>query len=180
MSTATAVREPGFAIHRKAAQSRALRVLGAALALGIAYIHVKDQGGIPGDKGPGYIALGYWMLEIVGVGTAVALLLSSGRTAAKAWLLSIGVALGPICGYVLSRGPGLPNYTDDKGVWTEQLGVIALVVESALLVLAATMWSRSRRDVEIDSDGVYDAHNGTAGNRTPVEPGKAYAITGKD
>jgi hypothetical protein len=146
MSILTAGRAPGFAISRISVQAVASRLLGAALALGVAYIHVKDQGGIPGDKGPGYIAIGYWMLEIVGVFAAVALLMGSRRHVSKAWFLAIGVAAGPIVGYVLSRGPGLPNYTDDKGVWSEQLGVISLVVEGALLLIAATMWARSRRE----------------------------------
>jgi hypothetical protein len=52
------------------------------------------------------------------------------------WLLSLGVAAGPIVGYVLSRGPGLPNYTDDIGNWGEPLGVVSLVVEGILLILA--------------------------------------------
>jgi hypothetical protein len=146
MSIVTAGRAPGFTISRSSAQAVASRLLGAALALGVAYIHVKDQGGIPGDKGPGYIAIGYWMLEIVAVFAAVALLMGNRRHAAKAWFLTIGVAAGPIVGYVLSRGPGLPNYPDDKGVWSEQLGVISLVVEGALLLIAATMWARSRRE----------------------------------
>jgi hypothetical protein len=145
MSILTAGRATGFDISRSRTQAVALRVAGAALALGVAYIHVKDQGGVPGDKGPGYIAIGYWMLEIVGLVAAMALLVARGRNAAKAWFLAIGVAAGPIVGYVLSRGPGLPSYTDDKGVWSEQLGVISLAVEGALLVLAASMWARSRR-----------------------------------
>jgi hypothetical protein len=43
---------------------------------------------------------------------------------------------GPIIGYALSRGPGLPSYADDRRNWTETIGVISLVVEGSLLVIA--------------------------------------------
>jgi hypothetical protein len=61
------------------------------------------------------------------------------------WFLALGVAAGPILGYVLSRGPGLPNYDDDIGNWTEPLGVISLVVEGILLIVAATVLATARR-----------------------------------
>jgi hypothetical protein len=48
-----------------------------------------------------------------------------------------GVAVGPLLGYVLSRGPGLPGYDDDRGNWTEPLGLVSLGVEVLLLALAA-------------------------------------------
>lgn len=49
-------------------------------------------------------------------------------------------------GFALSRGPGLPGYSDDKGNWTELLGLQALAVEVLLLVLAAVvLWSSPRR-----------------------------------
>lgn len=113
------------------------RVVAALLCLAVTYIHVKDQGGIPGNKSPGYVAIGYWALEVAGVLASVLLLATRKNSGTRTgWLLAAGVALGPILGYVLSRGPGLPNYTDDKGNWTETLGVVSLVVEGVLLVLA--------------------------------------------
>lgn len=121
------------------------RVLGASLALGVAYIHVKDQGGFPGDKAPAYVGVGYYILELVGLLTAVVLLVGAGRHTAKAWLLAAGVAFMPLVGYVLSRGPGLPDYTDDKGNWTETLGVVSLAVEATLLLLAVALVARARR-----------------------------------
>lgn len=122
-----------------------LRLLGAALAIGVAYIHVKDQGGFPGDKTPSYVGVGYWILEGVALLTAVALLAGSRRHTLKAWVLTAGVALGPLLGYVLSRGPGLPGYTDDKGNWTEPLGLVSLLVEGLLFLIAAALIARSRR-----------------------------------
>ena len=59
--------------------------------------------------------------------------------------MTAGVAVAPIVGFVLSRGPGLPNYSDDKGNWTEPLGIKSLVVEGLLLILAVGVLLRSRR-----------------------------------
>lgn len=101
--------------------------------MAIAIIHIKDQGGFPGDKQPRYVGVGYYLLEL-GAVVAVALLLS--RAQRGGWFFSIGVALGPLLGYVLSRGPGLPLYRDDRGNWSETIGVASLVVEGLLLALA--------------------------------------------
>lgn len=84
----------------------------------------------------------YYALEAAGV-VAAALLLT--RHPRSGWLLALGVAVGPIVGYVLSRGPGLPNYTDDVGNWTEPLGVVSLIVEGVLFLLAAATLLAGRR-----------------------------------
>ncbi|MBV8932895.1 MAG: hypothetical protein JOZ47_00225 [Kutzneria sp.] len=118
------------------------RVTGALLCLIVAGIHVIDQGGFPGDKGPDYVAIGYYVLEGVAILTAIALAADLARLG---WFVAIGVALGPLVGYVLSRGPGLPGYTDDIGNWTEPLGLASLLVEAMLLVLASMMFVRSLR-----------------------------------
>ena len=130
------------AAPRKRDAPLALSLLAAALCLGVTAIHIVDQGGLPGDKTPGYVQGLYYALELGGVLTAFALLGSRVRTR---WALALSIAIGPIVGYVLSRGPGLPNYTDDVGNWTEPLGVISLVVEGALLVTAATALGLSLR-----------------------------------
>ena len=101
--------------------------------LAVAAIHVLDQGGVPGTKGPEYVQIMYYALEVAGVVAAVLLLTNRARVG---WLLSLGVAAGPIVGYVLSRGPGMPDYTDDIGNWAEPLGVVSLLVEGILLILA--------------------------------------------
>ncbi len=111
------------------------RLTGAALCLAIAYIHVKDQGGFPGNKQPTYVGIGYYLLEMGAVVTALLLLSKSYR---KGWILAVGVALGPLIGYALSRGPGLPLYSDDRGNWMETLGVISLFVEGVLFLLSVT------------------------------------------
>jgi hypothetical protein len=117
-------------------------LVASLLCVGVAVIHVIDQGGIPGSKTPGYVGIGYWILELVAVLTAVWLIASQAKAP---WGIALGVAAGPLIGYVLSRGPGLPDYSDDKGNWAEPLGVLSLVVELGLLVLAvATLRSTSR------------------------------------
>lgn len=37
---------------------------------------------------------------------------------------------------MLSRGPGLPDYTDDRGNWTEPIGLWSLALELTLAALA--------------------------------------------
>ena len=110
--------------------------------MAVAAIHIIDQGGLPGLKEPEYVRILYYLLEAAAV-VAAALLLT--RYAKSGWFLSLGVAAGPILGYVLSRGPGLPNYDDDIGNWTEPLGVISLVVEGILLIIAVTVLGTGRR-----------------------------------
>jgi hypothetical protein len=106
------------------------------LCLAVVFIHVIDQGGFPGSKTPAYVGDGYYLLEAVGVVTAVLLAVGAARTG---WFLAVGVAAGPFIGYLLSRGPGLPGYTEDVGNWTETLGLVSLVVEGVLFALAATL-----------------------------------------
>jgi hypothetical protein len=112
----------------------------ALLCLAVSWIHVQDQGGFPGDKTPDYVGFGYYVLEAAGVIAAV-LLPMAGRKAPAlpVWLLAAGVGFGPLLGFVLSRGPGLPDYSDDKGNWTEPLGVTSMVVEALLIVVALVM-----------------------------------------
>lgn len=122
-----------------------LRLLGAVLALAVVVIHVKDQGGFPGDKTPTYVGVGYYLIEAAGILLAFVLITGLGRHTVKVWLLTLGVAVGPLVGFVLSRGPGLPDYTDDRGNWTEPIGVASLVVEGTLALLTLTVLARSRR-----------------------------------
>jgi hypothetical protein len=107
--------------------------------LAVSAFHVIDQGGFPGSKTPAYVGALFYVVEAVGVATALLLLTSSVRVG---WFLALGVGAGPFLGYVLSRGPGLPGYTSDVGNWAEPLGVLSLVVEAALVVLALTMLRR--------------------------------------
>jgi hypothetical protein len=105
----------------------------AVLCMAVVFIHIKDQGGLPGSKSPGYVGFGYYLLEVAAFLAAIVLAMSK---SVKGWVLALAVAAGPIIGYALSRGPGLPSYADDRRNWTETIGVISLVVEGSLLVIA--------------------------------------------
>jgi hypothetical protein len=130
---------PAAPIPHASGRSWPPRLAGAVLCLAVAAIHVIDQGGFPGSKSPTYVAYGYYALELIGVVTAVLLIAGAIRAG---WFLAIGVAAGPFIGYVLSRGPGLPGYTDDIGNWTEPLGLAALAAEALLFALAAALFLR--------------------------------------
>ena len=114
---------------------KVLAVPAALLCIGVALVHVVDQGGFPGEKDPRYVGVGFYILELTAVLVAIALLSPRGRERALSWLLAAAVALGPLTGYVMSRGPGLPDYTDDQGNWAEPLGILSLAIEASLLVV---------------------------------------------
>jgi hypothetical protein len=103
------------------------------LCLVVVVVHLEDQDWLSFAKEPGYVQVGYGLIEIIGLVTA-ALLLT--RPTLAAWILAVGVGVGPAVGYILSRGPGLPSYSDDRGTWSEPLGVVSLVVEGLLIVVA--------------------------------------------
>lgn len=126
------------------------RIAGAGLAVAVGWVHVVDQGGLPGNKEPRYVGVGYWLIELAAIAVAVLLLAPrTGRAGGlladrlrAGWVLAVGVALGPLVGYVLSRGPGLPSYTDDKGAWGEPIGILSLLPEAALAGLALVVLTR--------------------------------------
>lgn len=118
------------------------RIAGALLCLTVAYVHVRDQGGVPGVVEPFYLGVGYHLLEI---GAVVAVVLLLAGALRLGWLLAVGVGLGPLLGYVLSRVTGLPGYVEDIGHWTEPLGLASLGIETALLLLAVPNLLRSLR-----------------------------------
>ncbi|MER5357662.1 hypothetical protein [Streptomyces sp. NPDC002785] len=118
------------------------RWAGVLLCLVVAAIHVVDQGGITTTRDPYYVGVAYHVLEIAAVVAAVLLLIGLVRLG---WLLAAGVAVGPLLGYILSRGTGLPDYSDDIGNWTEPLGLVSLAVEGALLLLSVPLFVRSLR-----------------------------------
>jgi hypothetical protein len=91
---------------------------------------VIDQGGLA-IREPTYVGVGYIVLEVEAVVAAVALMVSG---ASMSWLLALGIAAGPLAGYILSRSVGLPGYTDDIGKWDEPLGILSLIVEGLLVV----------------------------------------------
>lgn len=136
----------------------AARFVGALLCVQVAIIHIIDQGGIPGSKTPSYVGVGYWILEILGIVTAVALI--TNRSVRLGWFVAIGVGAGPMIGYILSRGPGLPDYKDDMGNWGEPLGVFSLIAEAILIVLAVSFFLRTLRQSAPEARLVTSASSG--------------------
>lgn len=122
------------------------RATAALLCLGVAVIHVIDQGGIPGSKDPSYVGAGYYLLEITAVLAALLLIQSSSP---YSWPLCLGISAGPLAGYILSRGPGLPGYTDDKGNWNEPIGVVSLIIEGFLLLLSLIQILTARKQAAV-------------------------------
>jgi hypothetical protein len=124
----------------------ALRGTGALLALGVAVVHVADQGGITSFNSPDWLGWSFRLIEVGGVLTAILLLLPwSGRLG---WAAGALVGLGPFLGYLATRSVGLPGDPGDVGDWGYWVGTVSLIIEAALVVLsvAALMaaWRRQR------------------------------------
>jgi hypothetical protein len=148
------------------------RVVGALLCAAVAYIHIKDQGGIIGAKDPAYMQVGYYMIEVTAVVAGVMLL--TRRRSLTAWFLAIGVAAGPFVGLVLTRTTGLPGAMDDIGNWSETLGLVSLFVEGALFALAATLFLRA---VRTQPSGLVPAY--PRGDAAGLPSQRAEAATGQ-
>ena len=125
-----------------------LALVAALLVVAVAWIHVVDQGGLPGSKTPTYVGVGYYLLELVAVLLAIVLLTVRGRHRMLTWVTAAAVAAGPLVGYILSRGPGLPDYADDRGNWGEPLGLLSLAVEGSLLIVSLVGARLARNDVD--------------------------------
>ena len=54
------------------------------------------------------------------------------------WLLTLGVAMVPLVGYVVLRSVGLPGYTDEVGNWGEPVEILGLLLEATLLLAAVS------------------------------------------
>jgi hypothetical protein len=122
-------------------------VAGAFLCVTVSALHVVERQRFPGHVAARYVSVGYYVLELAGVVAATIIFAGVQRIG---WLLAMGVAAAPFIGYLLSRGPGLPGAGDDRGNWTEPLGIVSLLVEGMLLVLAAgsfLAYERGRRTV---------------------------------
>jgi hypothetical protein len=135
---------PSIAVSRLLAKSEstplALFLLGSILCLAVGLIHIQDQGGFLGDQMPEWIAVGYYLVEVVaGIG---ALLLA--RQQLLGWVVGLGLSAGPATGYILSRSVGLPGDPGDVGNWGYTLGTVSLVVEGLLFILSITALVRAR------------------------------------
>lgn len=120
-----------------AAPEISVRLVGALLALAVATVHIADQGTITALTSPHWIGWGYRLIEVGGVLTAFAVLLS--RPAWMGWAAGVLLGIGPFVGYIASRSVGVPGDPGDLGNWGYWVGTASLFVEAALIVLSATM-----------------------------------------
>jgi hypothetical protein len=114
-----------------------VRLVGALLALAVATVHIADQGTITALTSPHWIGWGYRFIEVGGVLTAFAVLLS--RPAWMGWAAGVLLGIGPFVGYIASRSVGVPGDPGDVGNWGYWVGTVSLFIEAALIVLSATM-----------------------------------------
>jgi hypothetical protein len=113
---------------------------GSLLCIGVAIVHVDDQGGISAFTDPDWLGWAYRVLEVSALLVAVALL--TGRLRVFAWISAALVAAGPLVGYLLSRTTGLPQERDDIGNWSDPVGIASLAIEGLLMVLAGYVVAR--------------------------------------
>jgi hypothetical protein len=113
-----------------------LRFPAAALAVaaGLAHVPVTPEH----LREAPYIGVLFIMLTVACVVLA-ALLVTWDH--ALVWLALGGACLLAVIAYVVSRTMGLPLMADDIGNWWETLGVVSVLTESAVVVLAATVLS---------------------------------------
>ena len=114
-----------------------VRLMGALLALAVATVHVADQGTITALTSPHWMGWGYRFIEVGGVLTAFAVLVS--RPAWMGWAAGLLLGIGPFVGYIASRSVGVPGDPGDVGNWGYWVGTVSLFVEAALIVLSVTM-----------------------------------------
>ena len=139
-TTSTALR--GGDAVRIATPDTGVYMVGALLALGVAAVHVADQGGVTAIASPDWIGWSYRLIEAGGVLSALALLLSPlvPRTLAWAgWAAGALLGAGPFIAYTLSRSVGVPGDRGDVGNWGDWVGTVSLLVEAALVALSVSM-----------------------------------------
>ena len=90
-----------------------------------------------------YVGWLFVVLSVLSVVVALALMI---RDSAIVWTATGSLFAAALLGYLISRGPGLPGLDDDRGDWTNSLGMIAVAAESLALGLAvATLLTRAGR-----------------------------------
>jgi hypothetical protein len=86
--------------------------------------------------------VGWMFVALITVCAFGALALPIRDMAAVWWTLAVS-CLTAVIVYVVSRGPGMPAMSDDIGDWTNGLGVISVLSESLVVVLAVTALRRT-------------------------------------
>jgi hypothetical protein len=129
--------------RQETAAAYVLRVVAALLALGIAAVHVADQGGVTAFTSPDWLGWSYRLIEAGGVATALVLLVP--RPSWPGWAAGLLLGAGPLLGYLASRTTGVPGDAGDVGNWGDWTGTVSLLLEAALLILSVSMLLARRR-----------------------------------
>jgi hypothetical protein len=129
--------------RQETAPAYVIRIVAALLALGIAAVHVADQGSVTAFASPDWLGWSYRLIEVGGIATALALLLP--RPAWPGWAAGALLGIAPLLGYLASRTFGVPGDSGDVGNWGDWVGTVSLVLEAALFVLSVSMLMAGRR-----------------------------------
>jgi hypothetical protein len=89
-----------------------------------------------------YVGVGMLTFAIVGIHLAVRLLTTP---SAGVWVATGLVGTAEIASYMLSRTVGLPQLQDDIGHWSDPLGNVAIICETAMVCAAVVQMPRLRR-----------------------------------
>jgi len=140
MSTSTmtdlpAPAELGAPPSERFATSAIRRGLVAAGLAAIAAIHLAD---LPGKMSEvPYLGWAYVGLIVASLVLAELVTVRSDRRLMAA---SGALSAAVLVGFVVNRTVGMPQAVDDIGNWTEPLGMISLLVELAVVWVAARAW----------------------------------------
>jgi hypothetical protein len=133
-------------LHRPAPPvDPAVRAAAAIGLMAVGVIHVLEiQGQL---SGAAWLTAGFVLLGIVAPIVGLWLL---ARPSPAAWQVGALVCVSAFAGYVLTRSVPVPGDKGDVGNWLEPLGVVALITEAivtilAVLVLASIYGSRVSR-----------------------------------
>src|SRR4051812_41054827 len=84
--------------------------------------------------------VGWMFVALIAVCAVGAVLLTVRDVAAVWWVLAVS-CLAAVALYVVSRGPGMPGMSDDIGDWTNRLGLISVLSEALVVILAViALW----------------------------------------
>ena len=118
------------------------RIAGVTGLLAIAAIHGVD---IP-DKLSETSYIGWMYIGLVLASLALAAALVFTKHHRLAWTAASGLAAATFIGYCLSRTTGLPHANYDIGNWGEPLGIVSLIVEASVVVMAVSLLRREPRE----------------------------------
>jgi hypothetical protein len=105
----------------------------AAVHIAIAPEHLREAP---------YAGVLFIALATAALTSAVLLLTTNHRLA---WTGAAGLSLAAVVAYLMSRSVGLPSLADDIGDWLNPLGVVAVVSETAVLLMFGYTQRGARR-----------------------------------